>query len=620
MATIKKYHITGRVIDISDPKKPRGVEGLRVHMFPINGVADQPFLEKDTVTSRGGRFDIEFSESDLKDHYGKRRPDFFFKVWDKKNRLIRRTDDLLIWKLNSRVKDVVIEVKPAADGGAGADGVGKQGFMASGLTLDQGGAVGAGQEFVVRGLALDQGGAPAAGVIVGAFDRDLRHEQPLGQVIVGEDGRFEIRYSADQFRNAEKGAADLVVKAAADDGSLLVSSAVLFNAPQIAEVNLTIPKEISPPMSEFERIAREVEPLLEGVAVVELEENEKFQDISFLAGETGIAAERIFRFALAHRLLAESRIEAEFWYALLATPFYRATDTQSVGERLSVVLDALPSLDANAARKALTIAFNQNLIPSSDKEKVAAWTEAFLNFVARLTLSGDSQTAVLKSALEDAGIEDARRQEIFARLFFEHRGLTPEMVEALKRDGSFRAAEIADLQTTFLIADLAQGNFSAARVLRRAHDIRRPEDARLLAKTSEEDWVRLARENVASGDLKLPVDITPPTTPTPVEMRPAEAYGKMLAQRVREAFPTTAFAGGLGRALNNGGTRSVKRPELLSGFLEAHEEFEFLNTPVDDFLNERLRPGYEHLAQDENFRLELKAAQRVFKLAPTFEA
>src|SRR5262249_28218118 len=163
------------------------------------------------------------------------------------------------------------------------------------------------------------------------------------------------------------------------------------------------------------------------------------------------------------------------------------------------------------------------------------------------------------------------------------RGLTPELVESLKKDESFKAAEIADLQTTFQIADLTRGNFSAARVLKSAHNVRRPEDVRLLAKTSEEDWVKLAQENVASGKLQLPVGIAAPATPAPAEIRPAEAYGKMLAQQFREAFPTTAFAGGLERAVNNGGAGGVKRPELLRSFLEAHEEFEFLNTSVDDF-------------------------------------
>jgi len=187
MQTTKKYHITGHIIEISDPQKTRGVGGLRVNLFPINEAADQPLFKKDAVTSREGRFDIEFSESDLKDRYGNRRLDFFFKVWDKEKRLIQRTDDLLIWKLDSGAKDVVIEVKLAVDG-AGNDGV-------NGAEK---------KEFMVSGLVLHASGALVTCAIVSAFDRDLRHEQPLGQAPVGNDGRYGIRYLADQFHNAEK--------------------------------------------------------------------------------------------------------------------------------------------------------------------------------------------------------------------------------------------------------------------------------------------------------------------------------------------------------------------------------------------------------------------------------
>ena len=66
-------------------------------------------------------------------------------------------------------------------------------------------------------------------------------------------------------------------------------------------------------------------------------------------------------------------------------------------------------------------------------------------------------------------------------------------------------------------------------------------------------------------------------------------------------------------------------PRIASGralgrFLERHENFELLNTPVDDFLKSGIHPDFQALAKDESFRLELKAVQRVFKLAPTFEA
>ena len=41
---------------------------------------------------------------------------------------------------------------------------------------------------------------------------------------------------------------------------------------------------------------------------------------------------------------------------------------------------------------------------------------------------------------------------------------------------------------------------------------------------------------------------------------------------------------------------------------------------MDDFLQNSIHPDFQALAEDETFRLEVKAVQRVFKLAPTFEA
>lgn len=175
-------------------------------------------------------------------------------------------------------------------------------------------------------------------------------------------------------------------------------------------------------------------------------------------------------------------------------------------------------------------------------------------------------------------------------------------------------------ESTFQIAELAQGNFSAARVLKKAHAIHEPNQVRRLARASEEEWVKLVRDNVASGDLQLPVDVTLPDLPIRIDVRPAEAYGKTLAQQFREAFPTVAFTGDLERAMDNGGAKGLQRPEVVSRFLKGHEQFEFLTTPVDDFLKNKLRPDMAELARDEEFKLELKAVQRVFKLAPNFEA
>ena len=226
----------------------------------------------------------------------------------------------------------------------------------------------------------------------------------------------------------------------------------------------------------------------------------------------------------------------------------------------------------------------------------------------------------LKGVLEDAGIQDAGRQEKFARLLGDHRGLTPELVEILKKDSSFKDSGIADLQTSFRIAELAQGNFSAARVLKKAHGIREPDQVRLAAKASDEEWVKLVRDAVASGDLQLPVDVTLPELPISNGVRPAEAYGTILAQQFREAFPTVAFTGGLERAMHKGGVKGLKHAELVGRFLERHQQFEFLTTPVDDFVETTGSPDMDELTRNEELRLELKGIQRVFKLAPNFEA
>src|SRR5262245_62037081 len=64
-------------------------------------------------------------------------------------------------------------------------------------------------EFVVRGRLHHEDGKPIADVAVAAFDRDLRSEQQLGSEVTDADGKYEIRYTSDQFRRAEKASADL---------------------------------------------------------------------------------------------------------------------------------------------------------------------------------------------------------------------------------------------------------------------------------------------------------------------------------------------------------------------------------------------------------------------------
>ena len=407
------------------------------------------------------------------------------------------------------------------------------------------------------------------------------------------------------------------LKPLTSSGSLLATSPVLFNAPPDAKIDLTIPAEVLEPPTLFEKISKTLIPLLEELKVTELEEDEQFQDISFLSGETGFEKEVLARFVLAHKL-AEQEIQPEFWFVLLGGSFYQFTEDQSLKDQLAVVLDALPSLDATAVNKAFNRGFNQKEIPEAFRADVPKWVESFLKIIAARSLGEATRPTFTRLALEHAGITDAKKQETFALLFNEHKALTPKLLEALEKDPSFKKEEISDLRTSFQLAEMVQGDFSVVKAIKEEFGVRQPEQIRKLAKESEEGWVKLITTRHASGELKLPFETS--EVAGQAKLPEAEAYGKMIGRQFKEAFPTTAFSGELERALQNGGVHGLHRAEDVSRFLEQHETFELLNTPIDEFLEEDINSSLRALAQDENFRLEIKAVQRVFKLAPTFEA
>ncbi|HUG67047.1 MAG TPA: neuraminidase-like domain-containing protein [Pirellulaceae bacterium] len=577
------YIVSGRITNQQDEP----IAGLVVRAYDQDPKTPDNPLGEPAVTDADGRYRIDFTEQDFKiGGMESGGPDVFIRVFAGEELL----GESPVTRNAGRSITIDLQVDYAVDPN-------EPPRRAFGVVRD----------------AEDQA---LLGVMVRAYDRDLRSEQPLGKSSTDKQGAYEVRYFARQFRKREKDAADLVVKAFAESGDLLVASDVWFNAPMEAEVNLTVPADVVEPSSLFERVGRAVRPLLGNVKVEDLDEHERHQDVSFLSGETGFEKSVIARFAIAHKLAAEA-IAPEFWFVVVGGSFYEFTEGQSLADQFTNVLEALPSLDESAVRKALTRGFNQREISESFRKRVDRWVEEFLQFVARRTVKDSPEPSFAKAALEHAGIKDAQKQEQFARLFNQHKSLTPELLETLEKDQSFNKEEIADLRASYELAELTRGDFSVVSMLKDEYGIRQPEKIRTLAKRSEAEWVDLIKEKQAAGQIKLPLEMDdlagqePPT---------AELYGKTLERQFREAFPTTAFAGGLERAMKGRKVKGIRHANALRRFLEVHEDFEFLNTPIDDFLKNGIHRDFRELAKNEEFRVEMKATQRLLKLAPTFEA
>ena len=65
------------------------------------------------------------------------------------------------------------------------------------------GAFDTGTDFVVRGTVKDAHNRPQGGLVVIAFDRDLRRWQELGRTETDPEGKFEIPCRYESFREAE---------------------------------------------------------------------------------------------------------------------------------------------------------------------------------------------------------------------------------------------------------------------------------------------------------------------------------------------------------------------------------------------------------------------------------
>src|SRR6185369_14800480 len=55
------------------------------------------------------------------------------------------------------------------------------------------------EEFVVRGHVVYKDGLLIEGMTVRAFNKDLGHEDVLGEAVTEREGRYEIKYSAAKF-------------------------------------------------------------------------------------------------------------------------------------------------------------------------------------------------------------------------------------------------------------------------------------------------------------------------------------------------------------------------------------------------------------------------------------
>ena len=486
-------------------------------------------------------------------------------------------------------------------------------------------------EFVVRGQVRGRDGAPVSRAVVNAFDKDLRSEQPLGKPATTDAlGRYEIPYSAAEFRRTEKRRADLIVRAFDAAGNSLASSDIIFNSVPDETVDLHVAGSAGP--SEYDTLVREVAPLLGGVRLDEL----THEDVAFLAGETEFDAQLITWFAESARCHIEAdSIPQSAFYGLFRQNF-------------STLLKDLFEQDMAALRAALQRSSEEGIVPRLTADELDAIVERLQAVKAgRLLRPADPQSpASLGDVLATAQLS-AEKQRIVGELKVQHEaalgdlrpsadvaaargGLSGDFWKALEERDDFSKQDVEEVRLTLALAELSENHPPLMRELRRAA---RPAKAvsavqqhfapeptldtaavlRSVAGLDAAGWKALLLRAQPNGD---PIG-APPTTPGADPAERLENYATELSRRSESAMPAMAIAGRIESDNADDNPFRAGKGDFRT-FFDNNPSLDFRTTTVAAYLSEDREEKLRNIPDPERFAAELGALQRLANITPRY--
>ena len=462
-------------------------------------------------------------------------------------------------------------------------------------------ADGPSESLQVEGTVRGSDGVPISGLVVLAFDQDLRSRQELGSATTDASGRYVIAYSAERFARAEKGYADIVVQLPGKGKAKpRYESEVQFNAPPHLVHDIRL--EVRGP-SLYVRVLEAIEPLVAGqkVAFAEIDQNDRFRDVSFLAGETGLDATPIVALAVAARLSRDTALDQEMLFALIVCG---AWPEPVVNEGL-----ALRDLDLRASR--IRARFGEHgrdqmrtLLATSVKDgtidastrKIDAFVDTLLDFAGRDGAQHPGRALSPSSLRELLGDQAKGIESHFAA------ATSAELVERLTQDPKVPRPLRRRVEALVLLDTATLGDRDLLQVI--AKDVESPEQLGRFARLDAAGWASVLKK---TGKKQPPDYIT-------TAGGDMGRYSDLLSARFRSQFPTQAFVGDLERD-----AKPPKAFEELGKLVDADPAIDFAALSLTRYAK-RAHKRDPNRAKLVEIVETLKPVQRLYKVAPSYAA
>lgn len=479
--------------------------------------------------------------------------------------------------------------------------------------------------FVVRGRVRQADGSLLIGGTVQAFDRNLRSEQLLGNEMLRE-GRYEIHYNRSQFSKAEKGSADLVMKVLGTKGEELYKTPVHYNAPAELELDISLQGVPFKGPSEWEVLTEKLTPLLDGVSPLDLREDDRFQDVSFLAGDTGNSRLTIGTWIACFRLADKTTREKtalapEVFFGFLRqgqpSIFYEALlDDMQHPDRMVLLedktlrrlTDIIPDLQRSLLEKAVA----DNLVPA----RIGAQIDEILGTLGRIkprytadrSFGGGKGTIGQLLEITPAA---KKNQTAFLEAFHAHTGPLDTFWRKLEDDKTFSPDVAQQVRLSFELGALTRSHIPLVSELVSRFKSGDLKTKRELAKYSRSDWVAVFERRGADGKpVGVPANIDGDT-----EQARKQQFAATLEQQFERAYPTTTFAAKLQRAELS----PLKAREDAARFLDNNPDFQLDRFRVEHYIAEH-EEALRGIKDEAALVSDLKSVQRIFKLNPTYKA